>query len=150
MATTTITTNDKNQWQEKELGCFWKRVSQGSGQKYLTGVLKAEKLIKILNENPGEDIQLICFVNKQKNLETHPDLRVYLSEKKPAASKPKTVNVVKTTTQPKPAVAQNKTTNATNKVAQVVKKPVIQPVEEQPEQNDSEESEVQVDTSDLI
>jgi len=87
MATTANTTNgtNKNAWEEKELGCLWRREKASTKEKYLTGVLSADKLRKLL-AGSGEDIQLVCFTNKHKNKDTHPDLRIYLSEKKPAGT----------------------------------------------------------------
>lgn len=87
MATTANTTGTgkvRNDWDERELGCLWRREKQGTKEKYLTGVLDADKLRKILTANNG-DVQIVCFSNKGKTKDTHPDLRIYLSEKKPAA-----------------------------------------------------------------
>lgn len=92
MATTDKNNGEKNVWDEKELGCLWRRETS-SQEKYLTGVLKADKLRALL-EKSGEDIQLVCFSNKNKSKDTHPDLRIYLSEKK------------KTTTSSAPAPAR--------------------------------------------
>lgn len=86
MATTNTTDNGvKNVWDEKELGCLWRREKQSTKEKYLTGVLKADKLRELLAKS-NEDIQLVCFSNKGKSKDTHPDLRVYLSEKRPASN----------------------------------------------------------------
>ena len=80
------TGTNKNAWDEKELGCLWRREKQATKEKYLTGVLDAEKLRKLLTASK-EDIQVIVFTNKRKQKDTHPDLRIYLSEKKPATVK---------------------------------------------------------------
>lgn len=74
----------ENPWDKKELGALWKRVSQGSQEKYLSGVLN----LKNLGDGfPDKDVPVIVFSNKRKNKDTHPDLRIYLSEKtgKPAS-----------------------------------------------------------------
>lgn len=86
---TTATTNgngaNKSNWNEKELGCLWRREKNGTKEKYLTGVLSAAKLQALLAKGGG-DIQVVCFSNKHKNKDTHPDLRIYLSEKKPTGA----------------------------------------------------------------
>ena len=68
-----MSNEQKNEWQQREVGALWKRKS-GSGQNYLSGhvtltdELGAEKRIKV-----------ICFSNKFKSEnEKAPDLRVYL------------------------------------------------------------------------
>lgn len=81
---TTDNSNGKNQWDEKELGCLWRRETQKTKEKYLTGVLKRDKLMKLLAAS-NEDVQVVCFSNKKKEKDTHPDFRIYLSEKRPAA-----------------------------------------------------------------
>jgi hypothetical protein len=80
------TTNAKNgnNWDEKELGCLWKREKQSTKEKYLTGVLSAKKLQALVAA--GADVQVVCFSNKGKTKDTHPDLRIYLSEKRPAGA----------------------------------------------------------------
>lgn len=85
MATTATNSGGKrvNDWDAREIGCFWKREKQGTKEKYLTGVLSAEKIRQALANGGGEDIQLIAFANRSKNKETHPDLRLYVSDKKP-------------------------------------------------------------------
>ena len=82
---TTKTDSKPSEWDKKELGCLWRRESK-NGEKYLTGVLSAEKLSALLAS--GEDVQIICFTNKQKQKDTHPDLRIYISEKKTAPAAP--------------------------------------------------------------
>lgn len=87
MATTATTTGNganKSAWDDKELGVLWRREKNGTKEKYLTGVLDAKKLAQLLAKS-NEDIQVVCFTNKRKQKDTHPDLRIYLSEKKPAA-----------------------------------------------------------------
>lgn len=84
MATTATTNGNgtntaKNAWDEKELGCLWRREKQGTKEKYLTGVLNFKAV------GFDKDVQVIVFTNKRKTKDTHPDLRVYISEKKPAA-----------------------------------------------------------------
>lgn len=71
----------KTDWEAKDLGCMWKREKQGTKEKYLTGVLNANKLRKVL-ETAGEEVQLVVFSNKNKTKDNHPDLRIYLSEKR--------------------------------------------------------------------
>lgn len=93
MATNTAT-NGENPWDKKELGALWKREKQTSKEKYLTGVLNLKNLG---DEFPDKDVPVVIFSNKRKQKDTHPDLRVYLSEKnsKPATTTAKpTVNRV--------------------------------------------------------
>ena len=101
-------TNTKTDWKKNELGVLWKRESKG-GEKYLTGTLKFADAVK-----PGQEVQVIIFSNKNKKMDNHPDLRVYVSEKTGAA----------TNTAPKTAVKASA--------------PVAQPTEEAPtaESND--------------
>ena len=75
------TTNGKTNWDEKELGCLWRRETQATKEKYLTGVINLKSL------GFDQDVQLICFTNKHKTKDTHPDIRIYLSEKKTGAAK---------------------------------------------------------------
>lgn len=75
MATTA--TNSKNNWDDKELGCLWKRKKQSTGENYLTGVINLKPL------GFDKDVQVVCFGNKHKTKDTHPDIRIYISEKKP-------------------------------------------------------------------
>lgn len=74
----------ENPWDKKELGVLWHRETSAKDA-YLTGVLKREKLMEIL-ASTNEDIQLVCFSNKNKSKDTHPDLRIYLSEKRKSAT----------------------------------------------------------------
>lgn len=74
-----------------ELGALWKKESQ-KGEKYLTGLINLKSV-----GGPDKEVNLIIFSNKQKQKETHPDLRIYFSEprnggaaKTNAASAPKT------------------------------------------------------------
>lgn len=81
---TTKPTAGANQWDKKELGVLWKKESKASGQKYLTGTINLKEL------GFDEDVPVIVFSNKNKQKDTHPDLRIYLSEKrdKPATAAP--------------------------------------------------------------
>ena len=66
-------TEQKNEWQQREVGALWKRKS-GSGQSYLSGHVT-------LTDELGTEkkIRVICFSNKFKSEnEKAPDLRVYL------------------------------------------------------------------------
>jgi uncharacterized protein (DUF736 family) len=82
MATNTPA-NGANKWDKKELGALWKKEKQGTGEKYLTGTLNLKNLGAGF---PDKDVPVIIFSNKNKKKDTHPDLRVYLSEKKGAAT----------------------------------------------------------------
>jgi uncharacterized protein (DUF736 family) len=66
-------TEQKNEWQQREVGALWKRKS-GSGQSYLSGHVT-------LTDELGTEkkVKVICFSNKFKSEnEKAPDLRVYL------------------------------------------------------------------------
>lgn len=80
MPTTNTTTTKANDWKDKELGCLWRREKQTTKERYLTGVINLKRL------GFDKDVQIIVFSNKGKTKDAHPDLRVYLSEKKPAAA----------------------------------------------------------------
>ena len=82
------TTTKNGDWDKKELGVLWKKESQTSKEKYLTGV------INLKNLGFDKDVSVIIFSNKHKNKDTHPDLRIYLSEKRTKTA----------TAAPKPAV----------------------------------------------
>ena len=98
MATTTPAGNGPNKtaWDEKELGCMWRREKASTGEKYLTGVLNFK------NIGFDKDVQIVVFSNKKKTKDTHPDFRIYVSEKKPAAA---TAPAAKTTRAAAPAPA---------------------------------------------
>ena len=100
MATNT-TNGTTDPWQAKELGVLWKRTKTGTKNSYLTGTINLKKLIE-QGIDPSSDIALVIFPNKHKTKDTHPDLRVYVSEKKSSTS---TTNTTKTPV--KTAVAQD-------------------------------------------
>lgn len=85
MAATTAKTNGANEWDKREVGCFWKREAKSNQSKYLSGVIN----LKALGPQFDRDIQVVGFPNKTKTKDTHPDIRIYISEKrtdaKPAA-----------------------------------------------------------------
>jgi uncharacterized protein (DUF736 family) len=81
--TNTTTTPAKNAWDKKELGALWKRETQSSKEKYLTGVINLKSL------GFDKDVSIIIFSNKNKQKESHPDLRVYLSEKRESKTETK-------------------------------------------------------------
>lgn len=105
---TTTNGGTPNPWEAKELGVFWKRTKQGTTESYLTGNLNLKNLIA-QGVDLSQDIQVIMFTNKKKLKETHPDLRLYISEKRDATAKApaKTTAPVKATA--KPATAAPKT-----------------------------------------
>jgi hypothetical protein len=83
MSTNTTTQNGTpDPWQEKELGVFWRRKKQGTNESYLTGNINLKAL------GFDKDVQVIVFTNKRKQKETHPDLRMYVSEKRQASAAP--------------------------------------------------------------
>jgi hypothetical protein len=78
MSTTTTPSNGTTQpdpWQQKELGVFWERTKKGTTESYLTGTINLKAL------GFDKDVPVIVFTNKHKKKSTHPDLRMYISEK---------------------------------------------------------------------
>ena len=74
----------KNEWQQREVGALWKRVSK-SGQKYLSGHVSVEDEL-----GTEKRMKVICFSNKFKSEnEKAPDLRVYLQSDEEAPAKEK-------------------------------------------------------------
>lgn len=69
---------NKSKWGAKELGVLWSRVKNGTSESYLVGSINLKSL------GFDKDVPLVIFSNKSKEKEQHPDLRIYLSEKKPA------------------------------------------------------------------
>lgn len=68
-----------NDWQKREIGALWKRVSSPSstfprGRTYLTGTLKIDEL--------GEEkiVKVVVFSNADKKNEKAPDFRIYISK----------------------------------------------------------------------
>jgi len=97
MATDTTAANTgtgKSNWDKKELGCLWRREAKGSKEKYLTGVIN----LKVLGFD--KDVQVIGFSNKRKTKDTHPDIRIYISEKKSSAGDKPTPTVTATAAVP--------------------------------------------------
>jgi uncharacterized protein (DUF736 family) len=99
-----------NPWDDKEVGVIWKKKSKTKGEAYLSVVVNVEKL---LAAGYTKDAQLIAFVNKNKQKDTHPDLRIYVSERregtgKPAAPAKTAVRTAPTApVAPEPAVEEN-------------------------------------------
>lgn len=61
---------DKSDWSKREIGALWKKTN--GSQSFYSGKIK-------LN---GEEIEIVCFSNKHKTEDRHPDIRVYISESK--------------------------------------------------------------------
>lgn len=78
----TTTNKNTNEWDKKELGVLWSRKSQSKGETYLTGVLNLKNL-----GYGDKDVAIVCFKNRTKHKDTHPDVRIYLSEKKESEGK---------------------------------------------------------------
>jgi uncharacterized protein (DUF736 family) len=73
----------KNDWEKRELGALWTKVSQGSGKKYFSGHIKVES-------DFGEEkkINVVAFHNKDKKSENQPDFRIYLSKPRSSEGEP--------------------------------------------------------------
>lgn len=91
----------KNEWDKKELGALWKHE-----KKSLDGTTKGEAFLsgKINLKNYGfdKDIELVIFKNKNKEKDTHPDLKVYFSEPRVKPTTPARANVAKAAPTPAP------------------------------------------------
>jgi len=83
----------KNDWEKRELGALWTKVSQGSGKKYFSGHIKVEG-------DFGEDkkINVVAFHNKDKKSENQPDFRIYLSKPRGSETEGATAEVAGATT----------------------------------------------------
>jgi uncharacterized protein (DUF736 family) len=79
MTSTTTTKPQFFEWKKKELGCAWKRESN-KGESYISGTLN----LKNIPGFPDQDVAFIGFKNKDKQKDTHPDIRIYISEKRDA------------------------------------------------------------------
>jgi hypothetical protein len=106
MATTdnsprTASEQTPNAWDQKELGCMWKKEKKGTSEKYLTGVLN----LKNIPGFPDQDVAFVVFSNKRKLKETHPDLRIYVSEKRTGGTAPATTSAPAATRKATPAAA---------------------------------------------
>jgi hypothetical protein len=80
---------------------MWKKEKKGSTEKYLTGTLN----LKNVPGFPDMDVPIVVFSNKRKLKDTHPDLRIYLSEKRDSGTAPAPVSAPAKKTAPAP-VAQ--------------------------------------------
>jgi uncharacterized protein (DUF736 family) len=83
MPTSATTTNrtastTPNAWDQKELGCLWKKAKKADGEKFLSGILN----LKNVPGFPDKDVEIVVFSNKKKTKDTQPDLRIYISEKR--------------------------------------------------------------------
>ena len=68
-----------SEWDKKELGVLWRKTSKRE-EKYLNGTLNLKSL-----GFPDQDVPIIIFANKSKKKDTHPDLSIYLSERREAS-----------------------------------------------------------------
>lgn len=107
MTTTNTSTNkNTNDWQKREIGALWKRVSSPSsshpkGRTYLTGKLKIDEL--------GEEkiVSVVVFSNIDKKNDKAPDFRIYISRDKEDTQAKPTVAAAKKPTNPEAAAAED-------------------------------------------
>ena len=96
--TTNTATKIASDWQKREIGALWKRVSSPSstfpkGRTYLTGKLKIE------DELGGEKlVNVVVFSNADKKNDKAPDFRIYIS--RDSNDKPATATATAATTKP--------------------------------------------------
>lgn len=62
--------NEKKDWSKVEIGALWKK--EGGGQSFYSGKVKVGKT----------EVDVVCFSNKYKTEDKHPDIRIYISEPK--------------------------------------------------------------------
>jgi len=60
---------EKKDWSKLEIGALWKK--SGQNQNYYSGKVNVN----------GKECEIVCFSNKHKTEDKHPDIRIYLSEK---------------------------------------------------------------------
>lgn len=65
-------TENKNNWDRREVGALWTKVSKDKTQKYMTGHIQTSLEGKI---------DIVIFSNKDKKSDKAPDFRVYVSDK---------------------------------------------------------------------
>lgn len=58
----------KRDWSKLEMGALWKKTN--ATQSFYSGKIKIE----------GKEFEIICFTNKHKTADNHPDIRIYLSQ----------------------------------------------------------------------
>ena len=58
---------NKIDWNAREIGALWKKNK--NGQNFYSGKFTYE----------GKEVEVVCFTNKHKTSDTHPDVRIYLS-----------------------------------------------------------------------
>lgn len=91
----------QNEWDVKELGVLWKRQSR-AGENYLNGKINLKSL------GFDKDVSLIIFSNKNKTKDSHPDLRIYISEnREDKTAAPKPISQPQKALAPKPTAAVN-------------------------------------------
>ena len=62
---------EENEWSDRELGALWVNTKQNSGEKYLTGHIKGEKVIVFKNRFKEENPKAPDFrIYRQKELES--------------------------------------------------------------------------------
>jgi uncharacterized protein (DUF736 family) len=61
---------EENDWAKREIGALWKH--QTVKQSFYSGRIE-------LND---QEWDIVCFTNKNKQKDSHPDIRIYLSEPK--------------------------------------------------------------------
>ena len=59
--------NKESDWTKREVGALWK--TEGKNQSFYSGTINVG----------GENFKIVCFLNKHKKSNSHPDLRIYKS-----------------------------------------------------------------------
>ena len=58
---------EKIDWNKREIGALWKKTK--GMQPFYSGKITVD----------GRDFEIVCFTNKHKTADNHPDVRIYLS-----------------------------------------------------------------------
>ena len=60
----------ESDWGKREIGALWKK--EGNGNPFYSGKVKVG----------DKEVEIVCFSNKHKTEDKHPDIRIYISEPK--------------------------------------------------------------------
>lgn len=61
-------TKEENEWAKREIGVLWKHSN--AKQSFYSGKVQFN----------DQELNIVCFSNKNKQKDSHPDIRIYLSD----------------------------------------------------------------------